>query len=252
MTKPKLAFVSSLVVTALAAVIMLAVPSQAGVVLPTGLVPGSQYQLVFVTSGSTTATSTNMDDYNSFVTQQAALSSSLPAGVTWTAIGSTQTVHAMDNAVTYANVPIYNTGGQLVASDSASLWSGAIDSPIIYNQDGLLAPAAQPVWTGSSSDGTPLGPLGEFYLLPAPPYLPGSYTSPTVGVTSETSWQWVSSGYFYGPLANVSAETFPLYAISSPITVVPEPATLVLLGSAVLGLAGVLHLRRRSAWRGRP
>ena len=69
----------------------------ADVILP-NLPSGSEYELVFVTSGGTSSTSSNIDDYNTFVTQQAALSSSLPTGLTWRAVGSTATVNAIDNA----------------------------------------------------------------------------------------------------------------------------------------------------------
>ena len=37
------------------------------VTVPTGLNPGDQYRLVFVTSGTRDATSTNIADYNTFV-----------------------------------------------------------------------------------------------------------------------------------------------------------------------------------------
>ena len=38
----------------------------------------------------------------------------------------------------------------------------------------------------------------------------------------------------------------PIYGLSSPIAVVPEPATLALLGTSLLGL-GLVYLRRRRA-----
>ena len=73
--------VRSLVAVALVAT-MFAGTAVAQVVLPTGLPPGSQYEIAFVTSDGTTATSTDINDYNSFVTAEAAFSSSLPTGVT--------------------------------------------------------------------------------------------------------------------------------------------------------------------------
>ena len=44
-------------------------PAEAGTILttPAGLSPGESFRFVFVTDGLTTATSTNIDDYNSFV-----------------------------------------------------------------------------------------------------------------------------------------------------------------------------------------
>ncbi len=44
---------------------------------PTGLSPGDEYQLAFVTSGTTDATSADIGTYNDFVNLQAALNPSL-------------------------------------------------------------------------------------------------------------------------------------------------------------------------------
>ena len=134
----------------------------ADVILP-NLPSGSEYELVFVTSGGTSSTSSNIDDYNTFVTQQAALSSSLPTGLTWRAVGSTATVNAIDNAPTWDNIPIYNTYGQLIADGQTDLWDGSIQNPIMYDQDGSLQPHI-PVWSGTLADGTaiPGGALGQW------------------------------------------------------------------------------------------
>ena len=186
--------------------------------------PGNTYQIAFVTAGYTTAESSDIDYYNSFVASQAALGTSLPT-TTWTALGSTQTVSAIDNAPTYGNIPIYNTLGQLVASGSAELWSGVLENPIDGDQYG--SPPTLYVWTGTLSDGTS-----------SPGYLGSGYA--TIGLTN--------TGYAFSFAGDPTGNTLSMYALSSPITAVPEPATLTLLGSALLGL-GVVYLRRRSATR---
>ena len=106
------------------------------VVVPTGLAPGDQYRLVFVTDGTRDATSTNINDYNNFVTNQvtgSALANALSgAGLTttWKAIGSTASVAARDNTGTNPSstgVPIYLINGNKVANNNADLWDGSID-----------------------------------------------------------------------------------------------------------------------------
>ena len=103
-------------------------PTQLAVRCYPDLPPGSQYQLVFVTSDATTAESTNIADYNSFVRQEAAQNSSLPAA-TWNVVASTATVNAVNNALTYSSIPIYNTHGQLVASGSSGFGIPRIPPP---------------------------------------------------------------------------------------------------------------------------
>ncbi len=55
---------------ALATLVTASAAQAALVVVPPGLNPGDQYRLVFVTDGTRDATSTNINDYNNFVTTQ--------------------------------------------------------------------------------------------------------------------------------------------------------------------------------------
>jgi len=101
------------------------------VVVPTGLNPGDQYRLVFVTSGTRNATSSNINDYNTFVTNQvtgSALATQLTTAgfnlgtITWKAIGSTFATSAKVNTGTdgsQPDVPIYLIDGNKVANNNA-------------------------------------------------------------------------------------------------------------------------------------
>ena len=146
-------------------------------VVPTGLNPGDQYRLVFVTSGtiggwySPIYGSANINDYNNFVTNDAtggtagidtALDVALnsagfnPNTITWKAIGSTQSVAARDNTDTnpteFAGVPIYLIDGKKIANNYLDLWDGSIKVPINRTPvDSLFSGLG--VWTGSSADG---------------------------------------------------------------------------------------------------
>ena len=67
--------VRGFLVVALAAT-MLGGTAMADAILPTGLAPGSKYQILLVTSGGMAATSSNIQDYDNFVTAEAENSSS--------------------------------------------------------------------------------------------------------------------------------------------------------------------------------
>ena len=71
-----------------AAIASLAAPVMADIIPPIGLAPGSEYQLIFVTAGTTNAESTDISTYNAFVMAEAALNPLLPTA-TWDAVGST-------------------------------------------------------------------------------------------------------------------------------------------------------------------
>src|SRR4051794_1336053 len=89
----------------------------AGIPIPPGLNAGDTYQLIFVTAASFTALSSDIEDYNTDVQNEAALNADLLAfdawyGVTWHAIGSTSAVASTVNAPSTGRV--YTLDGILV------------------------------------------------------------------------------------------------------------------------------------------
>lgn len=203
---------------------------------PAGLAPGTQYQLAFVTLDGFFATSTSISDYNTDVGNEAALNPMLAAfdtanGVTWTIIGSTETVDANVNAPSSGLV--YALDGEEVASGSATLYSGTLLSPIDFDQNGDLL--LTNTWTGSTAAGTAAGGINDL-----------GQTFPEFGDTEVTTGSWIS-----GANGVESDNAVNLYALSSVITVpssstTPEPGTIVLILGALFLLFGLAHHRARS------
>ena len=211
----------------------LAVP----VTVPSGLNPGDQYRLAFVTSTTRNATSTNIADYNTFVTTAA---NSVPAlaalGTSWKAIGSTNDVDARDNTSTNplvngAGFRIYDLANTLVATTNTDLWNGDIQVPLNHREDGTVPGAEYFVWTGTddslgvASNGTAYQAFGE----------PDGVT---FGSTIETSHYWMD-------IAQAAREnSLHMYALSGVLTVVPEPSTMVLGLLAAAALVAAACRRR--------
>ena len=203
---------------------------------PSGLNPGDAFRFVFVTGGIRDATSANIADYDSFVNAQAGGATYNGVVVDWLAIGSTDSVDAIDH-VGQATAPVFLSDGTPVTSSTTptGLWSGALVHAI--NLDLAANPVHTFVWTGTNPTGTGFGgPLAA--------------STPSVGSSTDSDGAWVASG------RSNSGDFRPFYGISLVLTVplaaVPEPSTLTMLGAALsLGLA-ISWTRRRTQRRQRP
>jgi hypothetical protein len=224
--------------------------SPAATVLASPLPPASlpagatEYEILFVTSGTISPTSGSPSTYNAFVTSQAnAAGSILPSGLTWNAVVSTQLVtqagiirsihnfNAATNAPSTAGIPVYNANGQLITN--LGLYSNSqISAMPEYNQFGSMEQTA--VATGSNAAGAFDNPLGTSGTL--------NIGQSNLGGSSNTTGQWINS------TAENANDAFAIYALSAPIlihpTSTPEPMTLTLVGTGVLAYCGFRRLLR--------
>lgn len=217
------------------AVVGIASRMDAGIItVPAGLNPGDTYRLVFVTSTTRDAASSNINDYNTFVTSAANSSPGLSAlSAQWFAIASTASTDAITNIGTSpTSTGIFLLDGTKVADGTLDLFDGAILNPISIEETGSSYALA--VWTGTQTTGVAgAWPLGN------------GVGAPYIGTASSSASQWI----FIGRSSSDSLE--PLYAISSDITVrgagaVPEPGSIAL---TALGGALLFFARRRKQVR---
>ncbi|MHB8972573.1 MAG: hypothetical protein ACYC3X_09330 [Pirellulaceae bacterium] len=211
-----------------------------GLTLPTGLKYGDPFRVVFVTSQPTTATSANINDYNTFV-QTAAAGLEKKYGtqnVTWTAIASTPTVDAVTQFGTNSG-PLYLLNGTFVSSGltNNSNGFGSLSHSINLSETGSTIGVE--VWTGTDLDGTStLFPLG--------------YKDPTFGFGISTCGKSdVANGYwiYLATNNNVPTTLRSLYGVSNVLTAVPEPGCLTLWALGAVAFGGVFFVRRRAASR---
>jgi hypothetical protein len=207
------------------------------ITVPTGLNPGDHYRLAFVTSTTRDATSSNIADYNTFVTNVANTVPQLAAlSTTWSAIGSTTTVDARDNTQTNPNVgadasvPIYTLNNTLIDSTNAALWSSSGSGLLAaLNIDETGSTHTVLVWTGSTFTG--IG-SAEAQLGTA---------NAREGTDGNANSAWIQY------LTDTSTLSQSLYAMSGVLTV-PEPGSFVLagIGLAVLGVVARRKKHRRA------
>ncbi|MEM7205356.1 MAG: hypothetical protein AAF628_34185 [Planctomycetota bacterium] len=182
--------VPTLVVIALAACSNLT--AQGLILPPPDLNPGDQYRVLFVTDSTRDATSTEVADYDAFVTADADAVPTLAAlGTTWQAVVSTESIHALAHTAAtppFAGpVPVYRPDGARVADDSTGgrshLWgtiTGApLSAPVRMTASGQDAGDAW-VWTGSTGAGRADWPLGDT-----------SRPNATIGRTLQTTNRWL-------------------------------------------------------------
>jgi hypothetical protein len=198
---------------------------------PAGLSPGDTFRFVFVTDGTTAATSSNIADYNAFVNAQAEGATYNGATVSWVAIGSTATTNAIQN-VGQTDMSVYLADGSLVTKSTTStgLWSFSLINPINEDLSGTPPFSGAEVWTGTGPDGKLADPLGSLLI--------------NAGVADQQVSTWVA----FTSLPLTSSALF-MYVISSILTVqgtaVPEPTSLVMLAIGVFGLLGFARCRHQ-------
>lgn len=214
--------------------------------VPTGLNPGDQYRLVFVTAGFRDASSSDISVYNDFVTAAANSSAELLAlGTTWRVIGSTTSVNALVNTGTVPStaaggtlgVPIYNLGDLLVASSNDDLWDGSLSNRINVTETGGMPEVGtgSEVFTGTVTAGTvsPLNSLGTT-----------SSVNTLSGFAASTNRRWVNSVGISKTLNRRFYGMSGILTVSSSPAAVPEPGTFA-FATVVTGIMGLVHRRRR-------
>ncbi len=137
---------------------------------PSGLNPGDEFRLMFVTADTRDATATDIGTYDSFVQASAVGSHSGGAhkavrsyASLFSAVGSTSTVDArthlgMDpNVSADADVAVYWLNGSQAAANNSGFWSGTWTNSAQAGRRtaaGSAPSAASLVWTGTKTDGT--------------------------------------------------------------------------------------------------
>ena len=198
--------------------------------------------MVFVTSTTSTAASSDISTYNTTVSNAATAISALNAlGTTWRNIGTTNSVNAQTNTLTRTSdpsVPIYALNGLRVATGNTDLWDGTLENPISMNELGNTVSVT--VWTGTAPNGTNGGWAyaengGNGWVRRGTSSLTGAGDG-----TSTAGWT--------GQVGQSGNTGQSLYAMSGIITAVPEPATLGIAGGVfAFGVLGRRALRRKTA-----
>ena len=130
---------------------------------PDGLAAGDRFRLIFLSSTERDGSSTEIENYNTFVQDLAAAGhSNIQANASqFRAVACTAAVDAVDNTGTSGTgVPIYWLGGNKAADDYADFYDGSWDEEVtVRNESGGSITIRNSVstyaaWSGCDHDGT--------------------------------------------------------------------------------------------------
>ena len=128
---------------------------------PSALEAGDRFRLLFVTSTTRDAASTDIGDYNRFVQERAAAGHPAIRGSAagFRAVAATASVDARDNTCTTWTAsdrgePVHWLDGGKVAGDYADFYDGAWDGGTAQTDERGHRSDAARVWTGARGDGT--------------------------------------------------------------------------------------------------
>ena len=197
---------------------------------------GAMYRVLFATSTTTQAISSDIAFYNSFVSTAAdsgSVTGSL--GLSWKALASTAADNVQDHTGIQNSddslVTMFNTLGEVVAVSGEDLWDGDLNFAIGYDTDGASACITFfcATYTGFNRFGASSDPLGSMDIH--------------VGSNNAIDNTWALI------LSSLPTSNFSMYAVSSEVMktsiVVTEPGTVILLS---LGLAGLAFARYRKQY----
>jgi hypothetical protein len=225
--------------------------ARAGIIAPSGLHPGDQFRIVFVTTTLTDATSSNLPYYDNIVLGDAlrgGLGTYGVTPVTWEAIASAASPRVV-NAITRLpadDVPIFLPDGTEVAVSGTALWNTAnVNLLHAIDETATGKPVGDPifgtdVWTGTRPNGS-IAAIGGF----GDPMV-------ALGNTANANVGWVRAS------GSISQVPQSLYGFSSVLTVpgesqaVPEPSSLTLVLVGIGGFVGARLARLRREASSRP
>ena len=199
---------------------------------PTGLNPGDQFRIVFLSSTTTSATSSDLSTYDNIVSSDATGYTYGGTSPIWKAIVSNLTINARDHIGLQSTslIPLFTVDGTKVST--GNLWNGSLMNPINRHIDGTAFPYASAVWTGTDPNTGAANLPGQYYM--------GDTPSVAYGDSTTTNYMWAMASVL-SPSNGLS-----LYGISEVLAIpasVPEPSTVMLAGLG--GLAALVYSFKR-------
>jgi hypothetical protein len=199
--------------------------ARADMLVPAGLNPGDQFRLIFVSSETHDALSSDISVYDSFVNgvaDAAGLGTYAGQRVFWHDLGSTDTNNAIDG-LPDSNIPIFNMTGKKISD--GNFWFGPIQA-FSLSFDEFGQPTSSFAWTGTNTGGTGFVGRGDTHeTLGSSPAI---VSDPSAGIT-QLRWETFD---------DIPTDMHSLIGYSDVITVastVPEPTTsTIFIGACVV------------------